>query len=175
MPEVTLAYIAGLIDGEGTITIRRHNRGKGHTVEEYGAWISMAQKEREILDWLKSVVECGSVVKHTFKGDRWGSPIMHHWAVGYDAAYQLILALRPYLRVKHKQADLVIEFQELKRSFRDRSIKGMRGRIPTSPEMLAEYRRLCEAVQTLNGRKVVHTGPRTPTEGGGLRPSQSRR
>jgi hypothetical protein len=166
VPPVTLAYIAGLTDGEGTITIRRGNRGKGVRSEEYSSFISVAQKDRAILDWIKEVFACGSVVQHRFKEthDRFRSqtPVMHHWACTYANANRIITALRPYLRIKHRQADLALRLHALKASWTQRTMPGVRGRVPTPEYIMEECRALCIEVQTLNGRGSVVVGVRNP-------------
>lgn len=158
LPATTLAYVAGLVDGEGTITIRRHNRGRGSGLEEYGAWLSIAQKNLEILYWVKELFGRGSVVQHKLSASV--KHEMHHWSIGYHSAVAIIEALYPYLRIKRRQAEIVMEFAALKQSFSERRQVGFKGTLSTPLELLDQYRALTIAVQRLNGRKLVLVGPR---------------
>lgn len=124
--------------------------------------VNVSQKRRTILDWIAETFGCGSVRRKNFKEGhgRFGEIEMHQWECAYDNAYRLVKAIYPYLRVKRRQAELVIEFQEMKLAARQPFLKGMRGRLATPDHILARYRELCTEVQSLNGRVVVRTGPK---------------
>lgn len=160
IPPVVLAYTAGLVDGEGTISIRRRRFFKDHQVEEYVLCLSVAQKDRMICDWLKAQFDRGSVVvKRHHKPMTWET---HVWDLTYNAAFEVMQAIRPYLIIKARQADIGLAFQAAKRAFRHRSLKGMRGRLATSPELMDRYREWTVEIQSLNRRvrEEIQVGPR---------------
>lgn len=160
-----LAYIAGLVDGEGTITIRRSNQGRRDgRWETYAAHISAAQKDPMILNWLKETLGCGYVALGSPRRsgvvdvNGQSDPIPEDrrpsiWHVEYNMAYEVVKAILPYLLIKRRQGELVVEFQELKNANPHRSIcrpKGQKGASPTPNWLMEKYRDYCERVQAMN-------------------------
>lgn len=166
LPEVTLAYIAGFLDGEGTISIRRGARGRTLAgLEMYDCIVIIAQKKREVLDWIREVTGVGHIsAKHqknnSFAVD--GDITVFNWTCGAKAAYEFTVAILPYLRIKRRQAEVMIEFHEYKKSF-VRRVPGYRGTLPTPEARMDKYREYCETIQRLNGRKAPMTGLRGPS------------
>lgn len=108
MTEIEKAYIAGIIDGEGSICIERRANRKLSTPAVYVASI-----DRELLDWLGSLLG-GHICKK-----RPDAP--HHsqswdWKLRGDKALELLEAVRPFLRIRRKQrraAMLCLRWKEL--------------------------------------------------------------
>jgi len=104
-----VVYIAGFLDGEGMITIAVHdNRARSDHSVSLLPLISIANTDREQMEWLHGLLQ-GSILL-TSTGRR-----------GCKTAYILQLSqlrnvkslleqLLPYLRVKKRQAQLVLEF-----------------------------------------------------------------
>ena len=64
--ETDIAYIAGLFDGEGSITYKKYKerKKKGNKVNYYNCWrISMeiAMTDKSILVWVNEVLGCGTL------------------------------------------------------------------------------------------------------------------
>lgn len=98
------AYIAGFLDGEGSVLLYRRR-------DKAALRVVFANTNLEILEWIAEVANCGSIVVHVGTG----SP-MHKQ--GYllqfnaEAAESLLRQVRPFLHIKVKQADLAMLFQE---------------------------------------------------------------
>lgn len=110
-PETELAYLAGLIDGEGCLGVymSRDEGGsrqkRGRTV--YRARLTITNTHREVLDWVASRFG-GGVSK---KGAPAGCKCVYRWEMrGSGNVQRLITRVRPYLIVKSMQADLVLRF-----------------------------------------------------------------
>jgi len=96
MPDdsVVLAYIAGLMDGEGCITIKRQGRA---------VQITVTNTDKPVMEWL--VQQMGGRlhmdVYKTLAGDR----EMWRWQIAAWANCHVFLsALLPYLRIKRAKA-----------------------------------------------------------------------
>lgn len=125
-----LAYLAGIVDGEGTITIvAEHYKNKYLSLRPE---IIISNTSQPLMDWLTSTIN------ETTKADQ-----RHHGATSMQIILrgfkisQVLQELLPYLIVKEKQAMLVIEFisERLKQKLRE----------PFSPrcvEIFWEIRRL---------------------------------
>jgi hypothetical protein len=144
LTETQAAYVAGLLDGEGSIMLL--SRGENIQVK-----ITVTNTHRGVLDWLSEVTGVGSVVVH-----RAGTS--HHrptwfWQTHSDPAASLLQQVRSYMIVKLAQADLAIEAQQ---RLRDPSLKA-------EHSWQHDYR---EKMQVLNKRGPQTTYTATFTSGG---------
>lgn len=132
------AYLAGFIDGEGSIMLYR--RAPGVKLR-----LLVTNTKRVVLDWIRTVTGVGSVTVVSSRSVR-HNPRMD-WHCDSQAAESVIEQIRPYLKLKMAQADLALRFQE-------------RRRVPAlkaDPTWQEQYR---QQMQALNRR-----GP-APTPGG---------
>lgn len=100
LKEVEKAYIAGIVDGEGTVTLTRHHRNQTPSPH-----VSVANNDLELLEWIKSKV--GGIIVSKKKR------LAHHnnsyaWSVRQDKAIQFLKEIQRYLIVKEKQARLIV-------------------------------------------------------------------
>lgn len=105
MTETEKAYIAGIIDGEGSIMLIR-----AHPKEFPSPCISIASTTMELLRWVKDTVGSGTI---THKKNY--NPEVHKecysYVLKFDAAINLMRDIYPYLiiKVKKKRAKLIID------------------------------------------------------------------
>lgn len=109
-PEV-LAYLAGVIDSDGTIGIKRNRPYSGGTQPNYSERVCVKQVEPQAIDLLHATFggyrsTCGPSAK---KGRD-----LHLWQVTDLKALTCLVALLPYLRIKAKQAQNCIDLRALK-------------------------------------------------------------
>jgi len=97
MKKIDLAYLAGIIDGEGCIFLSSRN-----VVE-----VSVSNTSLWLCNYLKFVFT-GSVikVKEDARGNR---QQLYHWSVKCQRAHLCLKLLLPYLRIKKPQAELAIQ------------------------------------------------------------------
>lgn len=95
-----LSYIAGLFDGEGSVTLTRR---EGRDIQ-YVA-LSLSNTHREIVERIKQSLGCGSVHKQSGVN----LPV-YNWYVSHAAAAECIEKLLPFLIVKRKEAELALEW-----------------------------------------------------------------
>lgn len=107
-----IAWAAGFLDGEGTITIKRYRRFyKIH----YIANISCGQVNKPhnvvALEKLRSLFNGGKIYIYSVKsgGDRID---VASWNITAKNAKECAKTLLPYLVIKHRQAELLIKFSE---------------------------------------------------------------
>ena len=103
-----LAYLAGIIDGEGSIRIERSTRNY------YRLRISVANTSIALMKWLQK--KCGNtfIKERKRKGNRrqqyqWDSNRL------FDVV-TLLTDLLPYLIIKHDHSLVALEFAEIKKS-----------------------------------------------------------
>jgi hypothetical protein len=132
--EDTYAYLAGVIDIKGSIAIARRGRA-------YYSRIGITDDSPIIPDLASAML--GGRTSHTSpQRSTYGSVFI--WEATYQAAREPILRVRPYLRLKQRQADIALELIELVR----------RQEGPISTDSLATRVRLYEEMNHLNrGRR----------------------
>jgi hypothetical protein len=140
MLDTDLAYLAGLIDGEGTITIGRITRPG----LRYQAKLLLVNTDLHLVEHAQTVTGVGIIYRS--KADQTGvipanwNPV-HRWQVVARQACAAIQLVRPYLVAKADLADLVL-------SMPTRS----KGRGPNDAAILIEQARIFELVRDLNRR-----------------------
>jgi len=106
--QTTLAYIAGIIDGEGTIRIHKskpYTKNK-HKNYSYSAGIGVGMVEKVIPLLLQEVF--GGALNEECVPDRRS---IWRWQVsGRMSVYKILEEIAPYLIVKYEQAQAVMEF-----------------------------------------------------------------
>ncbi len=112
MKSTDIAYIAGIVDGEGYVGIKRSKpyRSQGRTTPGYHARIQIRMVDEPAIAFLASSLG-GSYYKEDAKVKR-GRPLFCYQASDAKAA-EILRTLLPYLRVKKRQAKKVLELRRL--------------------------------------------------------------
>jgi hypothetical protein len=121
METTTLAYVAGLFDGEGSIvigvskpSIRNKQKSPSHWLQ-----VGITNTSKELIVWLKDSFG-GHISDNSHSPSRKKQRPCWAWRVNSHEACKFLKSILPFLKVKKKQAELAIEFQE--------SAKNMNGR-----------------------------------------------
>ena len=107
MTEAEAAYIAGLFDGEGTITYKKYKEKK--TKGTYDCWrISMeiAMTDKSVLVWVNEVLGCGTLNKKPRKN---GHKMQYRWRCVFRDCFHVCCILFPFAHVKLSKIQQVIE------------------------------------------------------------------
>lgn len=110
------AYIAGIIDGEGYVTVIKvydHHGTVG--VLGYRPYIGVSNTNRDLLLWLQDVTGFGSIKISTRGKHEKNSRTAWKWGIWSLQAKQVLEAALPYLIIKKRQAELVLEFVSKRR------------------------------------------------------------
>ena len=112
LTEMQKAYIAGFIDGEGCIRVRRM-RSRGKVCEfNFEAQVIVTNTNLDILEKLKNITGIGTLYvykKFPKEGEGKWKPC-HRWQVVSSQAEDLLNAIYPYLEIKRKQTEAVLNF-----------------------------------------------------------------
>lgn len=111
--KLTEKYIAGMIDGDGTITITRdtHGRASGYNGNII---LSLDQCDPSVI--LLLYTKYGGTYELKQVGSKQNSRNRHRWVMSGPRAIQMIDAIFPHLILKKKRADLAKRYWELKNS-----------------------------------------------------------
>lgn len=115
MDTTTLAYLAGFVDGEGSIAINTRTYRSGGELRTGGSLrLSVHQLDPRPIRLLAETFG-GSVRRHGYRKMAEKRDLFE-WHISSEQAYAAIKAMRPWLIVKDEQADLGMQFQEMLRS-----------------------------------------------------------
>lgn len=105
MSETDLAYIAGFFDGEGHCGVSLQ---VSKTYRSYHCNVLVTNTNREVLDWMQKTLQLGFV--------KIAKPAKAHHKVSYRLEFPKLHIVKflgfvlPYLKVKKRQAELMIQF-----------------------------------------------------------------
>jgi len=102
LEQTEAAYIAGLIDGEGTITLSRRHRSENRQLV-----ISISNTERPLLEYVLNSVGAGKITgKKTYQPHHTAS---YTYAISNRQALALLNQTFPYLKTyKAKRSDIIL-------------------------------------------------------------------
>jgi len=111
MEETELAYTAGIIDGEGSISLLLNKCKKQKAF--YQMRVTVRNTNEWLVQWLK--VTYGGYFYPSHYGDEeraknWKP--QWQWAIAANKALVFLKLIYPYLRLKKPQAEVAIQFQE---------------------------------------------------------------
>lgn len=98
------AYIAGLVDGEGSVMLTERKAGTVHLR------VAVSNTFKPVLEWLGEITGIGSVYRH--EPNKSNHKVGWSWRCHSNGAEELLRQIRPFLRIKPFQADLAINFHE---------------------------------------------------------------
>ena len=87
------AYMAGIIDGEGTVTLSR-----AHANEMPAPKVSVANNSLQLLNWIKDKAGSGVIIKRTKREPQHG--IQYVIDISDNAALTLLAEIKEYLMIK---------------------------------------------------------------------------
>lgn len=112
MEETVKAYLAGVIDGEGSISITKQTLSGRHKAPVYQSVLTVAMSTEEPL---KSIQEWfgGSPVWVDNKVRPGRVKLMRMWRVSGRKATEVLESIFPYLILKKPQASIAIAFRKV--------------------------------------------------------------
>ena len=148
------SYIAGLIDGEGSLMFSKSIHGfKGYAVRKnpiYSPRIRIQMTTREPLDFILESTGLGKIIDNGIRKSRPNRRGIFGWEVHSSTVGKFLDLIEDYLILKVPQAKLMREFFD-----RVKWVKFCRGGIP--PEELAFREDVYQRMRKLNERGLAAT------------------
>jgi sulfite reductase beta subunit-like hemoprotein len=130
-----LGYLAGLLDGEGSVIVTR-TRGRGSVNDSVSARVIITNTDLPLIEWLLAEVGGSFVPKKRMKDHHRQA---YQWLLGGRNAAAFLLAVIPYLRIKKAQAEAGLRILE---TVGDRNTRLTDEVMEIREEAFAEVRRL---------------------------------
>ena len=144
MNDARNAYLAGIIDGEGCVGLRtRQQRYVTPSVQ-------ITNTDRNFIYWLREHVGGGSI--YAMKDKRPTRKPVFMWSCHGEIARALLRDVRPYLRIKAQQADVILS---LGREYEDGTDSLGRPTRRITQQQLQRNADARERIRVLNQRGVT--------------------
>ena len=107
------AYVAGIIDGEGSIeyvqrNVVRHDRPGKPVHKVWNIRLEVPQVDGRLIDYLMETTAEGTRDMKRFpNNDKWQD--QHRWRVAHRGVYRVLKQIDKYLIVKQEKAKLVVD------------------------------------------------------------------
>jgi len=99
-----LAYIAGIIDGEGSIILRRKPK-------QNELFMVVVNTNKNIIKWLRKITKIGTIKQREVRNIKWRQ--VWEWNTAAENTTKILWAIYPYLIIKKEHAKIAIEYQSL--------------------------------------------------------------
>lgn len=145
-----LAYMAGIMDGEGTFYIGNYSGNRKNGDKHYQTVIAICSTDKCLIDWLYATFE-GSTRQYTpnqmAKNCR---KQVYRWQATSNRLLHICEEILPYLVIKKRQCEIMIE---IRKTYNDlHNIKG-RQHVQNLPKGILELRQtLMDELRLLHGR-----------------------
>lgn len=119
--ETIYAYMAGIVDGEGTLIITKAKRPENRSGCRFLPMLIITNTNKDVLDFFVEKTGYGKVTprKESTK-ERFGwktNKQAYRWSVKHSQVKEVIEKILPYLIIKKKQAENILEFFNSNASF----------------------------------------------------------
>lgn len=109
-----LSYLAGVIDGEGTITLERSGKRRLCGVMGLSPMIIIANTNRDLIQYCINIISKFGINPYikTQDSGRYGRGKAMYWICikGFTKCKKILSSIKKYLVAKYAQANLLIEF-----------------------------------------------------------------
>lgn len=144
--ERDLIYFAGIVDGEGTITIHRQTRAQTGN-ESIHCRVMVANSHEPLMRWIHETFGGKLQVPRSTRSPK-HKPVMN-WYAGSTEATRLCERLIPYLKVKQRQAEIVVALGALGYQ------RGGKAARWVPDDVRAARRPLVQEIRSLNHRGLI--------------------
>ena len=108
LTDVQIGYLAGIVDGEGTISLGRtlKRRDWGYSMQ-----VAVTNTNLKLLNWCKNITNIGTIDKAS---ERIGPKRkqVYSWRVAYKDIPLFLMTIKTHLIIKKEQAELMLEYFE---------------------------------------------------------------
>ena len=139
MKRTDLAYLAGVIDSDGCISIQKYSNCRAYRLN-----LVVVQRDMPLIEYLYNTFEGSVNMVSTARKN--GRDFYLRWMITDHRAIEILKAIRPYMRLKTKQADIAFMLYEEK--YREGNKAGLHYRY--SDESIEKQRNLFFDIKKLN-------------------------
>lgn len=145
LPLSQRAWLAGFIDGDGFIGItfqRKKANKQQSSTPRYHPFLIITNRNKKAILHIKNIIGEGRIYQFRRKSNTSHSPIFQYKLSKMEALANLLEKIKPYLKIKHLQCDLLLRYIKIRQKRPIVTGKGSRGVTSFSAEEEAIYQKL---------------------------------
>jgi hypothetical protein len=160
MNKLTAAYLAGIIDGEGSMGFRRMRVKKCIGGISLQPRLRVSMCDKKLIFWLHSSFGGGLHIRPQYQTDNGtNGKESYCWSVYGNRLREILKKIYPYLRVKKKHAEIIMKYWKTMEYFRT-----SQGYQVLKPEMRIERDNLFEQLKSLQLKGINVAAEETERE-----------
>ena len=145
------AYMAGIIDGEGSIYIGNFSSNPKTGSKYYQTNIEVTNTDKQLMDWIVNTFG-GRLNTYTAKQlPKNSRRTVYRWIATGERVTHLCEVLKPYIIAKRRQLEIMIEMRATYKSVNG-ARKGTQGLLRLDPELLQTRQSYFDEMRSLHCR-----------------------
>jgi hypothetical protein len=107
-----IAYIAGLFDGEGSVSYYQRKEKRKNKKKAYNYWVircEMSMTDPYVMEWFYKTLNVGTLTKRLPTKSWVGRKTQWRWRCGYRDAYSFAKIIWPHVQVKLHKIEQIID------------------------------------------------------------------
>lgn len=109
--DTDLAYFAGIVDGEGCLTIGTYaNTKKGTPI--WNTYLQVSNTDEALIDWIVAVFGCNKVLYTPNQTPKNSRKLVYRWQCTGERLLHLCELILPYIVAKKRQVEIMIEIRK---------------------------------------------------------------
>ena len=149
-----IAYLAGIIDGEGCIYIGNFSNNPKTGEPYYQTAMQVTSTDQPLIDWLVATFG-GLFSKRTAKQHPVNSRKQAYmWTATGDRLTHLCELILPFLKIKNRQCEIMLKMRKTYEFARFQ--KGVANALPTNPAVRALRQSYMDEIRSLHTRTFSH-------------------
>ena len=115
MNQNDIAYIAGLFDGEGSVSYYQRKEKQKNKKKAYNYWVircEMSMTDQHVMEWFYKTLDVGTLTKRLPTKSWVGRKMQWRWRCGYRDAYSFAKIIWPHTQVKLHKIEQIIDHYE---------------------------------------------------------------
>ena len=112
MNQNDIAYIAGLFDGEGSVSYYQRKEKQKNKKKAYNYWVircEMSMTDPYVMEWFYKTLNVGTLTKRLPTKSWVGRKTQWRWRCGYRDAYSFAKIIWPHAQVKLHKIEQIID------------------------------------------------------------------
>lgn len=147
---IKLAYLAGIIDGEGCLWIGKIGREwkRGYISTQFRGILKISITDKVLVDWLLENFQGTESAFFKYQPKAELSRMVYEWIVTGDRLLDLCNQVLPYLVIKKEHCEIMIRFRK--------TYTGIAGNNQISPETISIRQECLDSIRKLTSRSRNH-------------------
>lgn len=148
--ETVAAYMAGILDGEGSLTIGNYSCSKVTGDKHFQVNIAVSSTDSVLIDWIYDTFGGFRGIYSPKQMSRNGRKQVYRWQCSSDRLLHICEITLPYLLIKKRQAEILIEMRKTYIGLQN--VKGRQNNQRIPKEILDFRQSLFEELKLLHNR-----------------------